>query len=178
MKQPEHVTSKLNAVQISTNYFPYDFFSIPLTGRGDPLECEMSIIQYFLDNLVTDGGEVVNLTRCGWRIMSLESPMPSSGIEPAGFIIIFSTVLISTRYDGVYTLYIHSVPHTDFPCDFTAVTKTLWSLSCLPRRNYSMKKQNNQNDKITIRMNLEYFHCPFVDTRIMTHVSPTLLNAH
>jgi hypothetical protein len=36
---------------------------IPVTGRGGPYCCEMSRLPHFLDNRLTDGGEVVSLTR-------------------------------------------------------------------------------------------------------------------
>jgi hypothetical protein len=36
---------------------------IPVTGRGGPLCCETSRLPHFLDNLLTDDGEVVSLTR-------------------------------------------------------------------------------------------------------------------
>jgi hypothetical protein len=35
----------------------------PATGRGDPHGCETSRLLYFLDNRLTDDGEVVSLTR-------------------------------------------------------------------------------------------------------------------
>jgi hypothetical protein len=37
--------------------------AIPVTGRGRPLSCETSSLERFLDNRLTDGGEVVSLTR-------------------------------------------------------------------------------------------------------------------
>jgi hypothetical protein len=36
--------------------------AIPVTGRGDPCGCETSRLPHFLDNRLTDGGEV-SLTR-------------------------------------------------------------------------------------------------------------------
>jgi hypothetical protein len=39
--------------------------SIPESGRGGPWGCETSRLPHFLDNRLTDGGEVVSLTR--WR---------------------------------------------------------------------------------------------------------------
>jgi hypothetical protein len=36
--------------------------AIPVTGRGGPHGCEMSRLPHFLDNRLTDGGEV-SLTR-------------------------------------------------------------------------------------------------------------------
>jgi hypothetical protein len=36
--------------------------AIPITGRGGPYVCEMSRLPHFLDNRLTDGGEVVSLT--------------------------------------------------------------------------------------------------------------------
>jgi hypothetical protein len=35
--------------------------AIPLTGRREPCGCEMSKLPHFLDNRLTDGGEVVSL---------------------------------------------------------------------------------------------------------------------
>jgi hypothetical protein len=37
--------------------------SVPVTGRGGPQGCETSKLPHFLDNRLTDGGEVVSLTR-------------------------------------------------------------------------------------------------------------------
>jgi hypothetical protein len=37
--------------------------AIPVTGREDPEGCETSKLPHFLDNRLTDGGEVVSLTR-------------------------------------------------------------------------------------------------------------------
>jgi hypothetical protein len=37
--------------------------SIPVTGPGGPWGCEMSVLPHFVDNRLTDGGEVINLTR-------------------------------------------------------------------------------------------------------------------
>jgi hypothetical protein len=34
-----------------------------VTGRGGPYGCETSRLLFFLDNRLTDGGEVVSLTR-------------------------------------------------------------------------------------------------------------------
>jgi hypothetical protein len=36
--------------------------AIPVTGHGGPEGCEMSRLLHFLDNRLTDGGEVVILT--------------------------------------------------------------------------------------------------------------------
>jgi hypothetical protein len=36
---------------------------MPVTGRGGPHGCETSKLPHFLDNRLTDGGEVVSLTR-------------------------------------------------------------------------------------------------------------------
>jgi hypothetical protein len=36
---------------------------IPVTACGGPKSCETSRLPYFLDNRLTDGGEVVSLTR-------------------------------------------------------------------------------------------------------------------
>jgi hypothetical protein len=37
--------------------------AIPVTGREGPSGCEKSRLPHFLDNRLTDGGEVVSLTR-------------------------------------------------------------------------------------------------------------------
>jgi hypothetical protein len=37
--------------------------TVPITGREGPWGCEMSRLPHFLDNRLTDGGEVVSLTR-------------------------------------------------------------------------------------------------------------------
>jgi hypothetical protein len=37
--------------------------AIPVTGRGGKYGCETSRLPRFLDNLLTDGGEAVSLTR-------------------------------------------------------------------------------------------------------------------
>jgi hypothetical protein len=37
--------------------------AIPVTGCGGPQDCETSRLQHFLDSRLTDGGEVVSLTR-------------------------------------------------------------------------------------------------------------------
>jgi hypothetical protein len=36
--------------------------AIPVTGREGPYSCETSRLSHFLDNQLTDGGEVVSLT--------------------------------------------------------------------------------------------------------------------
>jgi hypothetical protein len=36
--------------------------AISVTGRGDPWGCETSRLPHFLENRITDGGEVVSLT--------------------------------------------------------------------------------------------------------------------
>jgi hypothetical protein len=36
--------------------------AIPVTGRDGPYGCETSRLPYFLENRLTDGGEVVSLT--------------------------------------------------------------------------------------------------------------------
>jgi hypothetical protein len=37
--------------------------AVPVTGREGPYGCEMSRLPHFLHNRLTDGGEVVSLTR-------------------------------------------------------------------------------------------------------------------
>jgi hypothetical protein len=37
--------------------------AVPVTGRGDLQGCERSRLPHFLDNRLTDAGEVVSLTR-------------------------------------------------------------------------------------------------------------------
>jgi hypothetical protein len=37
--------------------------AIAVTGRGGPLGCERSRLHHFIDNRLTDGGEVVSLMR-------------------------------------------------------------------------------------------------------------------
>jgi hypothetical protein len=53
--------------QFSTEIFeaPYKhkYKVIPVRGRGGPYACETSRLPHFLDNRLTDGGEVVRLTR-------------------------------------------------------------------------------------------------------------------
>jgi hypothetical protein len=79
-----------------------------ITGNGGPHDCETSKLIYFLDNRLTDGGEVVILTRRpplttqedSWYSLLLEDGRPqghilgerirlieksSSGMEPATF---------------------------------------------------------------------------------------------
>jgi hypothetical protein len=38
--------------------------AIPVTGCGGPWSCESSRLQHCLDNMFTDGSEVVSLKRC------------------------------------------------------------------------------------------------------------------
>jgi hypothetical protein len=37
--------------------------AMPVTGRGGPQGCETSRVPHYLDNRLTDGSEVVNITR-------------------------------------------------------------------------------------------------------------------
>jgi hypothetical protein len=55
------VTFILNIVAFKVAYMTVE--GIPVTGRGGPYGCEMSELPHFLDNQLTDGGEVVSLTR-------------------------------------------------------------------------------------------------------------------
>jgi hypothetical protein len=48
-----------------------------LTGRGGPYVCEKSRLPHFLDNRLTDGGEVVSLTR--------RPPLPPRNIPDTHF---------------------------------------------------------------------------------------------
>jgi hypothetical protein len=43
------------------NFLP-EVKAIPVTGHGGPYGCETSMLPHFLDNRITDGGEVVSLT--------------------------------------------------------------------------------------------------------------------
>jgi hypothetical protein len=89
----------------------YIYKAVPVTGRGGPCGCETSRLPLFLDNRLTDGGEVVSLMRRppiypqkdSWysfllrgrvdprAIMRLEGlgqleiPVTSSGSEPTTF---------------------------------------------------------------------------------------------
>jgi hypothetical protein len=67
--------------------------AIPVTGRGGPKGCETSRIPHFLDSWLTDGGEVVRLTR---RQPMYWKPQPRS--KPLWFKIYFYLFLISCRY--------------------------------------------------------------------------------
>jgi hypothetical protein len=96
--------------------------AIPVTGREGPWGCETSRLPHFLDNRLTDAGEVVSLTLWPaalylqedfWYSFLLEAgstlgptmrleglgqlknPMTSSGIEPATFRVVVSRVYLS-----------------------------------------------------------------------------------
>jgi hypothetical protein len=54
--------SKLNSRIFKDNYkFRQKGKAVPLTGRGGPYDCETSRLPHFLDNRLTDGGEVISL---------------------------------------------------------------------------------------------------------------------
>jgi hypothetical protein len=48
--------------------------AIPVTGRGGPYGCETSRLPHFLDNRLSDGGDVVSFTR---RPAALYPPVDS-----------------------------------------------------------------------------------------------------
>jgi hypothetical protein len=48
--------------------------AVPVTGRGGPYGCETSRLPHFLDNQLTDGGEVVSLTRPGRPLLPRKIP--------------------------------------------------------------------------------------------------------
>jgi hypothetical protein len=50
-------------VRNNVKYLKVKIKAIPITGRRGLQGCEKSRIQYFLENCLTDGGEVVRLTR-------------------------------------------------------------------------------------------------------------------
>jgi hypothetical protein len=82
--------------------------AIAVTGRGDPYGCETSRLPHFLDNRLTNGGEVVSRTRRAAALFppgrflvldpgaivqleglsKLKNPMTLSEIEPAIFWVI------------------------------------------------------------------------------------------
>jgi hypothetical protein len=47
----------------ATSYISPEGKAIPVTGRGGLEGCETSRLPYFLENRLTDGSEVVSLTR-------------------------------------------------------------------------------------------------------------------
>jgi hypothetical protein len=51
------------SVYLKTNLIKKKSKTIPVRDRGSPWGCETSRLQHFLDNLLTNGGEVVSLTR-------------------------------------------------------------------------------------------------------------------
>jgi hypothetical protein len=56
----------LRHVSATNNHFQGIYYvskAIPVTGRGGPYSCETSRLQHFLENRLTDVGEVVRLTR-------------------------------------------------------------------------------------------------------------------
>jgi hypothetical protein len=72
--------------------------AIPLTAHEGPYGCETSRHPHFLDNRLTDGGEVVSPTRRApfntravvrlEGLGQLKNPMTSSGIVPATFLLV------------------------------------------------------------------------------------------
>jgi hypothetical protein len=48
--------------------------AVPLTGREGPYGCETSRLSHFLDNRLTDGAEVVSLTRQDVPVTGREGP--------------------------------------------------------------------------------------------------------
>jgi hypothetical protein len=65
--QPPRNTFIVPTVFLTTNYRTNQYSkkgkAIPATGSEDPKSCEMSRLPHFLGNRLTDGGEVVSLTR-------------------------------------------------------------------------------------------------------------------
>jgi hypothetical protein len=96
----------------STGIMQVKYKGNPVPGRGGSWGCETSRLPHFLDNRLTDGGEVVTashaarpLTPAGFLVLisvrdsvepshtvwleairQLKNPMTSSGIEPATFL--------------------------------------------------------------------------------------------
>jgi hypothetical protein len=58
---PENFPVQIKTI-LKSSYISCKGKAIPVTGRGDPLVCETSRLLHFLDNRLTDGGEVVSLT--------------------------------------------------------------------------------------------------------------------
>jgi hypothetical protein len=64
-----HVRQQTQPAVVLTGIYIYIYIyiyikdkAIPVTGRGGPQGCETSRIPHFLDNRLTDGGEVLSLT--------------------------------------------------------------------------------------------------------------------
>jgi hypothetical protein len=55
--------------------------AIPVTGHGYPYGCEMWRLPHFLDTLLTDGGEVLSLTRRPGAIYAQEDSWYSFLLE-------------------------------------------------------------------------------------------------
>jgi hypothetical protein len=53
----------LSCTLITTNVIGVGSKAISVTGRGGPWCCETSRLQHLLDSRLTDGGEIVSLTR-------------------------------------------------------------------------------------------------------------------
>jgi hypothetical protein len=55
----EKCRTEINYTLLDIHYYTY--IEIPVTSHEGPQGCEMSRLQHFKDNRLTDGGEVVSL---------------------------------------------------------------------------------------------------------------------